>query len=839
MSGTRSVSCVQAVISWIGKRCGTFLLSHPICFTHVVLLSFAVGCSSEPAGGPAAGTGGGQENAAAASPTAGSEGSTGGPRAVTADGVLAAMARAYRETPSYADAGHVEVHATINGQPQEQKAPFSVTFERPNKLRLQVYQGNFISDGQDVRGWLDNQPGQPFHGHVLASESPPQISLEDVYSDVILKKTLTEGIAASSVQLLLLVDPDPLAKIQDKAERPVLLEPATIDERPCHRVLMAKPDGKLILWIDQQTFVLRRMEVPIEGFQQGLSQQDGVREVKDVSVRAELVGARLGGQVDETAFQFTTPRGATLVKQFDPRELLPPPPPQLGTAAPAFTTAMLDGKQIDKDSLKGRIAVIDFWFTTCPPCHLSLPNLEQVYQKYKGNDLLRFVAVSVDESEIKDEALLSLFGELKVNVPIARDPEGKLAQAMGVPGFPTLIVLGADGVVENFEIGYNPQLVTSLSAKLDRLLAGESIYKDVLKTEFRDRPAESPPPAEEATTTEIPKAEIAAKSEPKSLKLTRLWSNEELEQPGNLLVVAEGQTPKFFVNDGWKHVAELDAEGKLVGRHKLEIPADDVVAALRTTIDKEGRRRFLGLASSRQQIHLFDEKWQTLLSYPPDRDHAGVADAQFADLDGDGQTELLVSYWDVVGVQGVSLEGKRLWANRSLAHVFSMAVTGPESSGRRRVLCTHSRGTIVPINHKGEADAPIAVGSYFLRSIHAAPPDADGPPHYLAIASSGAGQDTAVSLNLAGEEQWNHPLPRGVQKHPVEFVVWGDVLGNGQGEWLLAAPDGSLHILSAAGELLDQFNYGAALSGLAIARIDGKPALLISTASGIAAWSVK
>jgi hypothetical protein len=155
------------------------------------------------------------------------------------------------------------------------------------------------------------------------------------------------------------------------------------------------------------------------------------------------------------------------------------------------------------------------------------------------------------------------------------------------------------------------------------------------------------------------------------------------------------------------------------------------------------------------------------------------------------------------------------------------------------VLCTHSRGTLVPINHEGVADAPIAAGSYFLRSIHAAPLDADGPLHYLAIASSAAGQDTAVGLNLAGEEQWNHPLPRGVQKHPVEFVAWGDVVGNGQGQWLLAGPDGSLHILSAAGEVLDQFNYGAALSGLAVTPINGKPALLISTASGIAAWSVQ
>jgi hypothetical protein len=56
---------------------------------------------------------------------------------------------------------------------------------------------------------------------------------------------------------------------------------------------------------------------------------------------------------------------------------------------------------------------------------------------------------------------------------------------------------------------------------------------------------------------------------------------------------------------------------------------------------------------------------------------------------------------------------------------------------------------------------------------------------------------------------------------------------------VLAAPDGSLHILSAAGEVLEQFNYGSAISGLAVTRLDGKPALVIATAAGIDAWSVQ
>jgi hypothetical protein len=78
-----------------------------------------------------------------------------------------------------------------------------------------------------------------------------------------------------------------------------------------------------------------------------------------------------------------------------------------------------------------------------------------------------------------------------------------------------------------------------------------------------------------------------------------------------------------------------------------------------------------------------------------------------------------------------------------------------------------------------------------------------------------------------------------MQEYPIEAVSAGQVLSAGPKQWLVAACDGSIHFLSADGKPIDHFNYGAALSGLAAVRIDGKPTLLVATPEGLDGWEVQ
>ncbi len=123
---------------------------------------------------------------------------------------------------------------------------------------------------------------------------------------------------------------------------------------------------------------------------------------------------------------------------------------------------------------------------------------------------------------------------------------------------------------------------------------------------------------------EIPRAGNLPRSEPKNLKMTRLWACEQLEQPGNITVVprAEG-SPRILVLDKSAAVAELGPDGRVAATFPLKLEGSQPVTVLDTAVAGDGRRYFLGSARGVQRVYLLDEKFQTVLAYP-DSSHPGI-----------------------------------------------------------------------------------------------------------------------------------------------------------------------------------------------------------------------
>ena len=742
--------------------------------------------------------------------------------------VLDRMIALYRAAKTYADSGELHQRAVVNGLKQELPAvPFSVAFERPNKLRMHGFEAMLVSDGKLVRAAIAG-----FHSQVLEVPAPLELTSSNFASDQFLRSALTpEKKEFAWTQIDLLLADAPLKEALQGAGPPKLLDGGKIDSRPCYRVAITSASGRGVYWIDRQSFVLRRLDLPTNRLKQEIDPQGALTGLE---VWIEFTGAQLGEAIDPAAFAFDVPKQAQRVKRF----VAPPADPEMqpiGKTVPDFTFSDLAGGTVDRKSLSGKVVVLDFWFTECLPCRETMPKLDQVYQRYQDDDRVRFLAVSIDRPGVADEKLTEMLREWGVTIPVVRDTRMLWDTVFQLPGAPITLLLGTDGRIHDVRVDVDH---AKLDADIRRLLAGEDVAGQFLAAQEKDYQVRLASALVEPSVTsmvEVPRVNIAPRSEPASLKLTELWQGREIKQPGNILVTSgEGGAPQIFVLDGTRSVVELDVQGKTVARHELPLPEGTGVRFLRTAVEPSGNRRFAVTAPGSQQLHLLDQDWRLMWSFPKLGKHAGIADVRFVETGG--QLRLLVSYLGVVGVQAVSLEGKRLWSNRSLENVWQLAVAGTGADGSETVLATSSQGTLARIDLKGRTGEEIRVIGHAIVNVAATSGD-DRRPEICVLSALGLGRVAAVGIDMAGQARWNYPLPEGVHQTPIERIVAAELPRGGRG-WLLPAADGSIHWVATDGRLVDRWNYGSALAGLAVTRVGGDLVLLVSSRDGFTAWKV-
>lgn len=155
--------------------------------------------------------------------------------------------------------------------------------------------------------------------------------------------------------------------------------------------------------------------------------------------------------IADSQFLFTAPAGAREVEKLSMfgglRNALPDP---VGKAAPKFTVAALDGKPYDLATLKGKPVLLEFWSTWCGPCRNSMPSVERISREYKDQGL---VVLAVNTGEDRD-TVQAFLKATPMAYPALLGDEAGILKDYRVTAYPTFVLIGADGKIAAYEIGF-------------------------------------------------------------------------------------------------------------------------------------------------------------------------------------------------------------------------------------------------------------------------------------------------------------------------------------------------------------------------------------------------
>lgn len=126
-------------------------------------------------------------------------------------------------------------------------------------------------------------------------------------------------------------------------------------------------------------------------------------------------------------------------------------PLQESIPAPDFVLENMDEEKVSLKEFRGKVVLINFWATWCPPCRREMPSMERLYQKFNGDN---FTVLAINQMEAED-LVFAFTGQLEIDLTftILFDKDSSVSQAFNVKGLPTSYLIDKKGNIRYRAIG--------------------------------------------------------------------------------------------------------------------------------------------------------------------------------------------------------------------------------------------------------------------------------------------------------------------------------------------------------------------------------------------------
>jgi thiol-disulfide isomerase/thioredoxin len=383
----------------------------------------------------------------------------------------------YKSMSSYEDVTTIERVIKQTGLENTMTTELLFAFERPNRLKLASLislpysmEAQVFCDGEKFVSYMDtlNQYkvedapkllSEKTRQYMQSSLANYLIMSVDPHREIIselggVKKLGNENLDGNSTEVIeLLIS---LAHLESNMPQPVkdlsLMIPV--------KMWIGKKD-KLI----HQLFYTLDMEKLMSTFSPGgdVSMDDIFKGMK-MDVTEKHSNIEINPVFSKSDFIFEPPEGASLVEEFN--RPMPKKSELIGKSAPGFTLMDLDGAEVKLSDFKGKVVLIDFWATWCGPCVQAMPQIQSLFENYKGKDV---VILGINSWERAQDRVKPFLEEQNITYRILVDLDNEVIAKFRVTGIPTFFIIDKKGIIRHSHIGL-PSDENIIQKNIDELL---------------------------------------------------------------------------------------------------------------------------------------------------------------------------------------------------------------------------------------------------------------------------------------------------------------------------------------------------------------------------------